>query len=278
MPFVSSGGSQVVVGNAITQSRVREKTNVALNGVWAEFANSYVDGNVTNAGQEVGPGSPVTIRASLLTGLSGSGQILTASTITPLTFNNAGVAAAGYAYNLDGSACTLSQISARGSVSSDGQTITLPSGCYVRCDTTSINLNAGDAYVIQIAGGEDRAADRHGGLRERDHGHFLDPGHQQVRGRRHLRGWHRFRPRWIRWSMDCDCRPLRSDRLHRHHLRLGQRHHARHDQRQPRGACRRSPGLGRRDQVGGQRHLHRLGERRNPDPDHAAGGRPSPSV
>ena len=150
MPFVSSGGSQVVVGNAITQSRVREKTNVALSGVWAEFANSYVDGNVTNAGQEVGPGSPVTIRASLLTGLSGSGQSLTASTITPLTFNNAGVAAAGYAYNLDGSACTLSQISARGSVSSDGQTITLPSGCYVRCDTTSINLNAGDAYVIQI--------------------------------------------------------------------------------------------------------------------------------
>lgn len=150
MPFVSSGGQAAAVGpNNVTQTRMREKTNVAAQGLWIEYANAYLNANIASAAQESGPGSPVTLRASLVTKLSGSGLSIT-GTVTPLTFNAAAAGQAGYAWNLDGSAATSAQAQARGAVSADGQTLTVPSGVYVRSDPAAVSLAAGEAYLVQV--------------------------------------------------------------------------------------------------------------------------------
>jgi len=147
-----SAGDAAVGSNNVTSTRIAEKTNVAGSAPQVEYWNGWVNAALSTAAQEVGSGSATTLRAALVTGVSGVALNQTGATVTPLTWFNAAACAAGFAWKLDGVAATAAEfVAAGGSVSADGLTITVPDGWRVLSDAaTALSFAAGDRYYVQL--------------------------------------------------------------------------------------------------------------------------------
>lgn len=151
---------QAVSSNNLNGIRVYDFSSVNIQNPSGEYWNGMVLSTLASAPQEIDGLSPVTIIASLLTGVDAtqgqSGANQSAATLTPLSWSNVKNDVAGYLFKKDGTAATYAQFVADGgsvtTTTNANDTLNCPTwGYYCKFDRpTGVTIAALTAYALQI--------------------------------------------------------------------------------------------------------------------------------